>query len=63
MKERGEETSYETVLADVEARDARDRDRDVAPMSAADDAILVDTSDMSIQEAVAAAIGFVDAKR
>ena len=44
------------VLADVKARDARDASRDTAPMIAASDAIVIDTSEMSIQDAVAAAI-------
>ncbi len=53
---RGDQTSFETVLADVEARDERDRSRATAPLLAAEDAALIDTSDMSIDEAVAAAI-------
>jgi cytidylate kinase len=59
---RGENTDFETVLEDVKARDARDSERAVAPLVAADDAITVDTSDMSIDEAVAAAIAAVDSK-
>lgn len=59
---RGETTDFETVLEDVKARDARDSERAVAPLVAADDAITVDTSDMSIDEAVAAAIAAVDSK-
>ena len=59
---RGENTDFETVLEDVKARDARDSERAVAPLVAADDAITVYTSDMSIDEAVAAAIAAVDSK-
>lgn len=59
---RGEETDFDTVLADVQARDARDSERDVAPLAAAEDAIVLDTSDMSIDDAVAAAIAAVDAR-
>lgn len=55
----GHDTDFETVLADVKARDARDADRAEAPMVAADDAILIDTSDLSIGEAVARAIATV----
>ena len=57
---RGEETSYETVLEDVKARDARDSERDVAPLAAAADAVVLDTSEMSIEAAIAAAIEAVD---
>ncbi|MEP3298070.1 MAG: (d)CMP kinase [Pseudoruegeria sp.] len=44
------------VLADVRERDARDAARDAAPMVAADDALRVDTSELSIDEAVAQAV-------
>lgn len=61
LLERGQPTDYETVLADVRARDARDAERAVAPMQAASDAIVIDTSDMTISEAVAAASAHVSA--
>ena len=38
--------SFEEVLADLRARDARDAGRDVAPMAAAKDALLLDTTDL-----------------
>jgi cytidylate kinase len=60
---RGEETDFATVLADVIARDARDSERAVAPLAIADDAIVIDTSDMTIAQAVARAISAVDARR
>lgn len=46
---------YEDVLADIRARDARDSGRDVAPLKAAADAILLDTSKLGPDEAVAEA--------
>jgi len=46
--------SFEQVLADLRARDARDAARDVAPMKPAKDALLLDTTDLSIDAAVAA---------
>lgn len=49
------ETTFEQVLADVVARDQRDAERATAPMAAASDAVLIDTSDMSIEQAIAAA--------
>ncbi|MBL70622.1 MAG: cytidylate kinase [Rhodobiaceae bacterium] len=51
-----------TVLADIHARDARDEGRATAPMKQADDAPLLDTSDLSIEEAFAAALALVEAK-
>jgi cytidylate kinase len=59
---KGEVTDFETVLADVVARDERDANRDAAPMIAAKDAIVIDTSDMSIAEAVAMAITAIKEK-
>jgi len=57
---RGEKTSYETVLENVKARDARDSERAVAPLVAADDAITIDTSEMSIKTAISVAIAAIN---
>jgi len=54
--------SFETVLRDIEERDARDAGRAAAPMRQAQDADLLDTSDLSIEEAFAAALALVDKK-
>ena len=56
-------TSFEDVLADVRARDARDMARADAPLKAAEDAIELDTSDMPIEGAVARAIALINAAR
>ena len=48
--------SLDEVLADVLARDARDRDRATAPMKPAEGALILDTSEMTIDEAVAAGV-------
>lgn len=55
--------SRDSVLQDVEARDRRDRERAEAPLKPADDAVLIDTSDMFIDQAIAAAIAAIDARR
>ena len=47
------------ILADMRARDARDRDRGIAPAVAAADAFLLDTTDLDIDSAFAAAEAFV----
>ena len=57
---RGEKTAYETVLENVKARDARDSERAVAPLVAAEDAITIDTSEMSIKTAINAAIAVIN---
>ena len=50
------DVTFEAVLADVRARDERDMNRADAPLRPADDAIVIDTTEMSVEEAVAAAI-------
>jgi len=59
MKElegRGMHAAYEDVLADIRSRDERDSHREVAPLVPANDAILLDTSNLTIEEAIAEAI-------
>lgn len=62
MLGRGVEVSYEAVLADVHARDARDTGRADAPLLRAEDALLLDNSNMGVGEAIAAANAFVSEK-
>lgn len=63
LEGRGIDVNYQEVLSDVMARDARDADRTTAPMIAAEDALTLDTSDLSVEAAIAAAIAAVKAKR
>ena len=63
LRGKGMDVSLETVIADVKARDARDSSRATAPLVAAEDAVLLDTSDLSIEEAVAQAIALVSARQ
>lgn len=60
LTEKGFDTDFETVLADVRARDARDSDRAAAPLVAAEDAHHLDTTTLSIRDAVARAIELVE---
>jgi cytidylate kinase len=62
LLERGMPAHYDDVLIDIRARDARDSGRDAAPLVQAKDADLLDTSEMSVDEAIAAAITLVEAK-
>ena len=59
----GEAVSFEDVLADIRIRDARDSGRDAAPLKAAPDAALLDTSQMTIDQAADAARRIVEAAR
>ena len=54
---------YEAVLVDIKARDERDSKRATAPLVAAKDAVVLDTSEMDIAAAVKAAIAAVEARR
>ncbi|PZQ58856.1 MAG: (d)CMP kinase [Phenylobacterium zucineum] len=59
----GEVVAYEDVLADIRRRDERDGGREAAPMTQAPDAILLDTTEMSIEPAADAARRIVEAAR
>ncbi|HYI47243.1 MAG TPA: d(CMP) kinase [Allosphingosinicella sp.] len=63
LKARGLDVHFDDVLADVHARDERDMGRTAAPLVMAPDAILIDTSEMSAAEAIAAAIAAVEGRR
>lgn len=49
---RGEDCDLEQIRADIEERDHRDMNREVSPLRQAEDAVLVDTSDMTADEVV-----------
>ena len=59
---RGEEGSFEEMIRLIKERDARDSGRANAPMRAADDAILLDTTDLDIEAAFDAAVGLIKRK-
>jgi cytidylate kinase len=59
----GEAVSFADVLADIRIRDERDGGRASAPMRRADDAVLLDTSEMTIEQAADAARRIVEAAR
>ena len=59
LAEKGMPASYETILADMKARDAQDRNRAVAPAVAAPDAVLFDNSELTFEESVEALIRII----
>ena len=59
--EKGETLTLDEMIAQLKERDARDRDRKDAPMVAAADSVLIDTSDLTIDAAVDKARAAVDA--
>jgi cytidylate kinase len=62
LLERGMPAHYEDVLADVRARDERDSHRAVAPLKQAKDALLLDTSELDVDQAIAEAVRLVQEK-
>lgn len=52
LKKKGEDCDLEQIAQDIKERDERDMNRDTAPLKKAEDAILVDSSDMTIPEVV-----------
>jgi cytidylate kinase len=60
--EKGEKADLGEIKAQIKERDARDMNRPIAPLKQADDAVLVDTSDMTIEEVVAAITRIIEEK-
>jgi cytidylate kinase len=56
LKAKGAEADFDQIAKDIEERDYRDSHREISPLKQADDAVLVDSSDMTIDEVVAAII-------
>lgn len=52
LEEKGIPCDMEEIAHDIEARDARDMNREIAPLRQAEDAVLIDSSDMTIDEVV-----------
>ncbi len=61
MQARGRDVTLAAIEADLAARDQRDRTRAQAPLRAADDAIVLDNSDLDAAQSIAAAIAAVEA--
>ena len=59
LKQRGQETELETVLRDIVQRDEQDRNRAVAPLRQAEDAVLLDTTELGLEESLKALISLV----
>lgn len=60
LLERGETSIYARVLQDMKDRDDRDTNRSVAPLKPAEDAFVLDTSELNADQAFAAALAEID---
>lgn len=63
MQERGEDVTCDAIAADLATRDERDATRAAAPLRRAENAVLLDTSNLTIGDAVRQAIAIVDAQQ
>ena len=59
LQRRGSEATFDEVLRDIEYRDRQDSTRAAAPLKAAEDAVRIDTSDLSFEESVAAVAALI----
>ena len=63
MQEKGQEVPYEQVLEDLKRRDEQDMNRPVEPLRQAEDAVLVDSTNLSMDEVVREILKTVEEKR
>ncbi len=63
LREKGDDTPFDNILAEVNARDYQDTHRETDPLRRAEDAVLVDSSDLTFDETVDAILTLVEAKK
>ena len=62
LLEKGTDTDYESVLRDIRYRDEQDSSRETAPLHPAEDSVVVDSTQLSLEEAIAAVSAIVAEK-
>ena len=63
LQSKGVDAKYDDVLADMIERDRQDKNRDIAPAVPADDAIIFDNSDMSVEESLREIVRLVNERK
>ena len=63
LEEAGQTVSYETILRQIKKRDKNDSNRDIAPLCPAEDAVVIDSSDMDFQQVVEAVVDLANKLR
>ena len=63
LLEQGKEADYDTIFREIQERDYQDSHRDLHPLKQADDAVLLDTSDMDVEENTEAVIKIIKEKQ
>lgn len=59
LEQRGEQADFDTILKDIVARDEQDRNRPIAPLKQAQDAVLVDTTSLDLEQSLEALMNTV----
>ena len=59
LEQRGQEADYDTILRDIIARDEMDRNRPIAPLRQAEDAVLLDTTHLDLEESLRALLNII----
>lgn len=62
LQNKGLNGKFDQLLCDIQERDDRDRNRAVAPLRPADDALVIDSTSLSIEEVVAQSLKFIESK-
>ncbi len=62
LKEKNVETTYEDVLRDIAYRDKNDSERTAAPLKAADDAVMLDTTELNLEQCMEAISALAESK-
>lgn len=62
LQEKGFNANFDDILAEIKERDFRDRNRAVAPLVPAQDALLLDSTDLSIDEVIKQALAYISSK-
>ncbi|GLR75032.1 (d)CMP kinase [Aliivibrio sifiae] len=62
LQQKGLDVKFDRLLGEIQERDDRDRNRAVAPLRPAEDALVLDSTSMNIDEVVAQAIAFIESK-
>ena len=59
LEQAGRKADYDQILADIELRDKQDRERESSPLRPADDAVILDSTNMTIDEVLSAVMNLV----
>ena len=59
LEQRGQKAEYEMILRDIIARDEQDMNRPIAPLRQAEDAVLIDTTDLNLQQSLEAILATI----